>query len=191
MSGLSKIISGGQTGVERAALDSAISSGIYCWGGWAPSGRLAEDGEIDAKYFSQERRWCGLSELDGGRYATRMMKNANESDGTIILRVRGGGRVLGPGAKMLIKFLQKSDKPYCLFDPSNKWSTVDAAKWICETKEENNNEPIRILNISGPQESSFPGIYEQSKRYLEEVFGFVFQYQRWGIKIWSIAKPNK
>ena len=69
------IISGGQTGVDRAALDSALSYRVDC-GGWCPEGRQAEDGPIPARY--------PLTELGGG-YAARTRKNVEDSDGTVIL----------------------------------------------------------------------------------------------------------
>ena len=73
---LSKIISGGQTGVDRGALDAAIELGIE-HGGKRPRGRLAEDGRIPRKYLMQETR--------SGRYSFRTERNVIEADGTLIL----------------------------------------------------------------------------------------------------------
>ena len=72
---LHKIVSGGQTGADRAALDAALSSGFPC-GGWCPEGRLAEDGPLSSAY--------PLEELPGGGYRQRTIKNIESSDGTAI-----------------------------------------------------------------------------------------------------------
>src|SRR5678815_754424 len=81
-----KIISGGQTGVDRAALDVALSLGLDC-GGWCPEGRLAEDGTIPARY--------PVRELPGGGFVQRTAQNVTDSDGTLIIHhgdLRGGTR---------------------------------------------------------------------------------------------------
>jgi Circularly permutated YpsA SLOG family len=82
--GLAKIISGGQTGIDRGTLDMAIACGFPC-GGWCPSGRLAEDGRIPERY--------PLIELKEGGYSQRTLRNVLESDGTVILyfsQIEGG-----------------------------------------------------------------------------------------------------
>ena len=77
---LRKIVSGGQTGVDRGALDAALDAGFDC-GGWCPRGRLAEDGEIPARYR--------MAELAGAGYEKRTLKNVLDSDGTAILDFPG------------------------------------------------------------------------------------------------------
>ena len=73
---ISKIISGGQTGVDRAALDAAIELDIE-HGGFVPKGRLSEDGSIPLKY--------NIIELENEDYSARTLKNVQYSDGTLIL----------------------------------------------------------------------------------------------------------
>jgi hypothetical protein len=73
---LEKIISGGQTGVDRGALDAALEASFPC-GGWCPKGRKAEDGPIPARY--------PLKEMDGPAYRLRTERNVRDSDGTLIL----------------------------------------------------------------------------------------------------------
>ena len=75
---IKKIISGGQTGADRAALDFAIEHGIP-HGGWCPKGRLAEDGCIDARYQ--------LTETSTKNYPQRTEKNVQDADGTVIFTV--------------------------------------------------------------------------------------------------------
>ncbi len=193
--GLQRIISGAQTGVDRAALDSAISRAVYSWGGWVPKGRSAEDGQIPDRYFDpQDRLECGLQEHETSRdYRARTVKNIAESDATIILRFHGGGRVLGPGTKLTITTLRRAEKPYRIFDPSRIHSVPKAVQWICETTipEGDIERNIKILNVAGPRESGSPGIYEKTKVFLTDVFGYVFVYQKWGIKLWAPQKPTK
>ncbi len=81
---LTRIVSGGQTGVDRGALDAALESGFQC-GGWCPQGRQAEDNPIPARY--------PLTEIAGGGYAERTLKNVLASDGSAILyfrKIEGG-----------------------------------------------------------------------------------------------------
>ena len=70
---LTRIISGGQTGVDRGALDAALKASISC-GGWGPKGRKAEDGPIPERY--------PLQELPGADYLHRTRRNVVDSDGT-------------------------------------------------------------------------------------------------------------
>jgi hypothetical protein len=78
MSGLQRIVSGGQAGVDRAALDWAIARGIP-HGGWCPAGRIAEDGMIPERYQLRETASPG--------YRERTRRNVEDSDGTLILNL--------------------------------------------------------------------------------------------------------
>ena len=98
-----KIISGAQTGVDRAALDSALQNGQAC-GGWCPEGRRAEDGRIENIY--------PVTELPGGGYAERTLKNVQDSDGTVIIYF---GEPSGGTEKTLYCCLREH-KPYLLLD---------------------------------------------------------------------------
>ena len=86
-----RVISGGQTGVDRAALDAAFELALEC-GGWVPAGRRAEDGPVDARY--------PLRETAAGDYETRTRLNVRDSDATLILtrgRPSGGTALTVPG----------------------------------------------------------------------------------------------
>lgn len=146
----SKIVSGGQTGVDRAALDIAIELNIT-HSGWCPAGRLAEDGIIDTQY--------NLRETGEKDYITRTTLNVRDSDGTLILHC---GEMEG-GTAATATLANKMDKPCLvinLLQPSRKQVIYD---WLS-----NNN--INVLNIAGPRESKQPGIYNLATGFLRILF---------------------
>ena len=98
-----KVVSGGQTGVDRAALDVALMLGIPC-GGWCPKGRLAEDGVIPPHY--------PLRESDSRDYAYRTRLNVRDSDGTLILH-RG---VLNGGTALTLRCARELGRPVFVVD---------------------------------------------------------------------------
>ena len=185
---LRRIISGAQTGVDRAALDSAMSGLVYSWGGWIPKGRLAEDGEAPDRFFS-DRPGFGIQETASSRYTERTLKNVRDSDATLIIR---SGRYLTQGTKLTMKYLRQHGKPYRVYDPTKIYMVPKAARWICETriKEGDEERNIEVLNVAGPRESKCPGIYDQSRIFLTDVFSYVFQYQQWGVRIWAPRKTK-
>ncbi len=136
-----QIISGGQTGVDRAALDAAIVLGIP-HRGWCPRGRLAEDGAIDAKY--------ALKETPERDYAVRTEKNVIESDGTLILY---RGKMTG-GTRLTFKLTQKNKRPCLAIDLESEIDDDALSQWMTQYQ-------INNLNIAGPRESTHPGIYDQ------------------------------
>ena len=147
-----KIISGGQTGVDRAALDFALENGIGC-GGWCPMGRLAENGVIPDYYPLQETE----SEI----YEVRTEKNVADSDGTIIFNE---GFTLKGGTLYTYGMLMKHAKPVLVLDIDDDFDAnyFELKKWMRKNK-------IDVLNIAGPRESTLPGIYEKVKMYLNKV----------------------
>ena len=144
-----KIISGGQTGVDRAALDVALELDIPC-GGWCPKGRRAEDGPIDPKY--------PLKETKSEEYPVRTEANVIEADGTLILTV---GKPTG-GTAYTVKKAVKFKKPYRIVDLGKNPKPEAVLKWA-------NAYNISVLNVAGPRESKFPGIYENAKIFLEGI----------------------
>ena len=151
-----KIISGGQTGVDRAALDAALAQGIEC-GGWCPSGRLDEFGKIPDRYPVQELR-------DGG-FTERTLQNVNDSDGTIVIYP---GELYG-GTEQTVRFGVDLKRPHELIDAS-KTSVEDAAKLIADFVQKNK---IGILNVAGPRQSEWPEGYAYASRLLN---GFLQHY---------------
>jgi len=145
-----KIISGGQTGVDRAALDVALKHGIAC-GGWCPAGRLDEFGRIPDRY--------PLSELDHGGFTERTLQNVKDSDGTVIIYP---GK-LGGGTEQTVRFCVKRQRPHQLIEAS-KISAEDAAKLIINFVRQNR---IAVLNVAGPRQSEWPEGHDYAFRALE------------------------
>lgn len=136
----SKIVSGGQTGADRAALDFAIEYG-YDHGGWIPKGRLTESGPLDCHYQ--------MCETQSSSYAYRTKKNVLDSDGTLIFFY---DPLIG-GSQLTYQSALNSQKPVCLWDLKDKNKPHDSVrKWIDDHK-------ISVLNIAGPRASSQPKIY--------------------------------
>lgn len=146
---IEKIISGGQTGVDRAALDVAIKLDIP-HGGWCPKGRKAEDGEISRQYQ--------LKETFSADYSERTKLNMQDSDGTLILVLEI--HKITDGTVLTIQEVKDRKKPYLIIDLARKQDIQSIATWI----KENN---IKVLNIAGPRESQCNHIYKTSFEFLE------------------------
>ena len=147
---IAKIVSGGQTGVDRAALDFALESGLPC-GGWCPATRKAEDGPIPARY--------PLTETPTAEYAQRTEWNVRRSDATLVL-MRGAP---AGGTALTIELTKRYGKPCLLVDISNPVDFASIREWY-----RGNN--VRILNVAGPRESEAPQIYTQAKAVMHELF---------------------
>lgn len=147
--GLVKIISGGQTGADRAALDAAIQVGIP-HGGWLPRGRKTEDGPLSSNY--------ALLEMDSPSYKKRTEKNVIESDATLIISF---GSLTG-GSALTESFTIKHNRP-CLVLDLHEITMDDAAyateKWLRKLD-------IAVLNVAGPRASGQPFIYNAAKKIL-------------------------
>jgi hypothetical protein len=140
-----KIVSGGQTGADRAALDWAIANRIP-HGGWCPTGRLAEDGPIPARYVLDEL-------LDGG-YIERTWANVRDSDATLIIALASD---LTGGSRETSRFASELHKPWLHVHPYIDWKTA-LAHWI-------KPRDALVLNIAGPRASKEPDIHA----YVQEV----------------------
>jgi hypothetical protein len=145
------ILSGGQTGVDRAALDVALALGLPC-GGWCPRGRRAEDGPIDARY--------PLRETKSSRYPPRTARNVQDADATLIL-TRGAP---DGGTALTARLAERRGKPCLVVDLSGPVSVKALRAWLTRHR-------VRVLNVAGPRESSQPGIYEQASAFLQAAFG--------------------
>lgn len=157
---LTSIVSGGQTGADRGGLDAAIALDLG-WGGWAPNGWRAEDGQIPEIYRARMRQ------TTSSEYGMRTRLNAQDSDGTLIVTFTPE---LTPGTKFTETTLVKMDKPHLhLVLPERGRTHVpddvgEAVRtWIRTAK-------INILNVAGPRESKEPGIQEATRDALVWMF---------------------
>src|SRR5438552_14466731 len=144
-----KIISGGQTGVDRAALDAALKYGIDC-GGWCPAGRLDELGRIPDRY--------PVRELEHGGFTERTLQNVKDSDGTVIIYP---GKLSG-GTEQTVRFCIELQRPHQLIDAS-KISAKVGAKLISDFVRKHK---IDVLNVAGPRQSEWPEGYDYAYRAL-------------------------
>jgi hypothetical protein len=140
---LHKIISGGQTGADRAGLDAAMDHGFPC-GGWCPEGRLAEDGPLPARY--------PLEALPGAGYRKRTIRNLTDADGTAIFHF---GEISG-GTKLTLDKCIQLDRPHILID-GQETSSARAVEMVVSFIDEHG---IKVINVAGPRESGAPGIYQ-------------------------------
>lgn len=143
------IVSGGQTGVDRGALDAALVLGIPHQG-WCPRGRKAEDGVIPVRY--------NLQEMKGREYWKRTEQNVLDSDGTLVLP----GNCDSRGTALTIRLARKHGKPVVVVPLESKDAQRTVAAWICAEK-------VGVMNVAGPRESGNPGIYARTRAFLINV----------------------
>jgi hypothetical protein len=150
-----KVISGGQTGVDRGALDAAMELGLQT-GGWCPRGRRAEDGRIPDRYQ--------LVDLPSDAYQPRMRRNVDEAGATIILSrqwpLDGGTLSTRLYAERPARLGGKGAGTVWACDPSMS-DPDDLRRWV---------EQFAIVNVAGPRASKDPGVYAVTVAFLLEVF---------------------
>jgi hypothetical protein len=151
-----KIVSGGQTGVDRAALDVALALGIEC-GGWCPAGRIAEDGVIEARYPLRE-----TPSADPGQ---RTEWNVRDSDATLILT---SGSV-SPGTELTIDTARRLGRPLYTFHAGSPEDVGMFRRWLQVYR-------VRTLNVAGPRASEAPDIHAESRRILTALLGGTNDY---------------
>ena len=150
---IKQIISGGQTGVDRAALDAAIKLAI-AHGGWIPRGRLTESGPLPPKYH--------LKEIKSFSYSKRTEKNVIDADGTLII---SRGPLTG-GSEYTREMAVKHRRPWLHIDLSQTaafQAAMTINKWILEKK-------ITILNVAGPRASKDSAIYRDTLNIIESAY---------------------
>ncbi len=144
-----KIVSGGQTGVDRAALDWAIAHGVR-HGGWCPKGRRAEDGIIPRRYRLKQTR--------SPAYNVRTRWNVRESDGTLIV---SANHLIVGGTKLAAEFAKSLKKPllHLAVTTGARRAARQLDRFITQHR-------IHVLNIAGPRDSDEPGI----QKFVQDVF---------------------
>lgn len=147
---IDRVVSGGQTGVDRAALDAALDLGLDC-GGWCPRGRRAEDGAVPKRY--------PLKETESTDYRARTKRNIADSDGTLIL-VTGA---LTGGTALTRELAISARKPLLIIDLDSPAPLSEVCGWI-------RDNDVRTLNVAGPRESQRPGIADRAIDYLSALF---------------------
>lgn len=148
---ISKLISGGQAGADRAALDWAIAHGV-AHGGWCPAGRRAEDGPLPERYR--------LVETASRNYRVRTARNVREADATLIVHLG----MLEGGSLQTRLIAERSGKPVYVVqaDVVTPAALDDLHAWLA-------GPAIDVLNVAGPRESRRPGIYLATCEVLDRV----------------------
>jgi hypothetical protein len=147
---LQRVCSGGQTGVDRAALDVAAAAGIEI-GGWCPAGRRSESGPLPSKY--------PLTETPSRAYRQRTQWNIRDSDATLVL-------ALGPltgGTRLTCLLTKQYARPLMIRNMRSEMDACPVADWI-ETGQ------FGCLNVAGPRASGAAGIYMLAREFLSALF---------------------
>jgi hypothetical protein len=144
-----RIVSGGQTGVDRAALDFAIAHRLE-HGGWCPRGRLAEDGVIPAVY--------DLRETESADSAARTDRNVLDSDATLIIT---RDRDLFGGTLLTRECAVRHSRPFLVIS-----ETADLGRSVAALRAFLERHHVEVLNVAGPRESEAPGL----SRFVQKLF---------------------
>lgn len=153
-----KIISGAQTGVDRAALDAAMSLGIAT-GGWVPAGRLAEDGVIPVRYET-------LVETGSSDYEVRTVRNVRDADATLILNVDA----LTGGTLFTQEVAMQQSKPCLVVQLDGAPSVAGIGDWLNEIQPD-------VLNVAGPRESGRPGVHDQAYHFILQLCEWLSEHR--------------
>ena len=144
---LRKLVSGGQTGVDRAALDWAFRQGLLI-GGWCPRGRWAEDGPLSNRY--------PLAETLDSDPQQRTAWNVRDSDGTLVLFLND----FDPGTRWTVRCARRLQVPWLTLSLEQPHQPQSLLRWLRKSR-------VQVLNVAGPRESSQPGIYRQASNFLD------------------------
>ncbi len=153
-----KIVSGGQTGVDQAALSAAMELGLD-WGGWAPNGWRAENGTIPPCYREK------MQEHASKNYLARTRKNVVDSHATLIVT---NAYPLGGGTLKTRTFCEDAMRPHFVVSLGETDAVEKVRRWLGQFFAAEHPVPF-VLNVAGPRESKCVGIQADACRFLKEV----------------------
>ena len=148
---IKKLVSGGQTGADRAALDFALDHHLP-HGGWCPRGRRAEDGPLAARYE--------LRETPGDDHAQRTEWNVRDSDGTVIFSLAAE---LAGGSAHTASCAQRLGRPWLHLTPAAPHPARQLREFVAA-------HALTTLNVAGPRASEEPGVGAFVRRVLADAF---------------------
>jgi hypothetical protein len=157
-----KIITGGQTGVDRAALDAAIACGV-AWGGWCPNDGWAEDFPHPPGLLA---RYPGLRGTPLSDPAQRTEWNVRDSDAILIV-VDHAGLSVSQGTAGATEWADYYGKPFLVIDVGQPDADAQVAAWLREQCRRFGAD--MALGVGGPRESEAPGIYANTRRLMARV----------------------
>lgn len=157
-----KIISGGQTGVDRAALDVAIERGME-WGGWCPKGGWAEDLANPPGLLA---KYPKLKETPQSNPLQRTEWNVRDSDAALII-TDGGGMSISIGTGRAHQWARQHGKPELIVDATDAKAPGHAAAWLATQRKRFGSD--MTLSVGGPRESEAPGIYALAKTLIAAI----------------------
>ncbi len=160
MAAIGRVISGGQTGVDRAALDTAIELGLP-YGGWCPRGGWAEDMTEPPGLLA---RYPDLRPTPAAETSQRTRWNVRDSDATLVL-IPGGRAQPASGTALTIAAAEELDRPFGVMDLDAPDAHGRAIALLAELA------PGGALNVAGPRESGAPGIYARARELLATLLG--------------------
>ena len=159
-----KIVSGGQTGVDRGALQAAMDLGID-WGGWAPKGWRAENGTIPPLYRAK------MQEHASANYLGRTRRNVIDSHATLIIT---NAYPLTGGTLKTRFFCQEAMRSHFVVSLGEADAVEKVRKWLGQFFAVEHPVPF-VLNVAGPRESKAGGIQKRTRRFLAEVLARMIQ----------------
>jgi len=167
MGKLTKVISGEQTGVDQAALRAAKDCGLEI-GGWCPPGRACESGVIPAEFPLQETPSDRSPDAPDVPRSQRTEWNVRDSDGTLVIILNDGNRsgcptISDAGTMWTVECVGRYKRPLLVCVLENGTASENIQQWL-------RTNPISTLNVSGPSESTSPGIGEKVYALLIQVF---------------------
>lgn len=145
-----RVISGGQTGVDRGALDAAMDVGVPV-GGWCPAGRRDENGKLPQRY-------AFLKETPQPGYIQRTLWNIRDADVTLILH-QGS---MGPGTRSTQRLCREKKKEFRVVDMTESTALVVALRFY-------QDHQVATLNVAGPRESISPGVQERTRAFMRDL----------------------